>query len=88
MTKISLQTDEELENTKFVETNPSCFFWKFICNNDDYAGEIDTCFDGTESLWLDKFSVSGYFLFIICARMDQPYKALVIPQNKATRISD
>ncbi len=61
MTKISLQTDEELENTKFVELNPSLFFWKFICKNEHDEKEISNCFQDTESLWLDKFSVSGYF---------------------------
>jgi hypothetical protein len=61
MTKISLQTDEELKNTKFVELNPSLFFWKFICTSENNDIEISNCFNGTESLWLDKFSVSGYF---------------------------
>ena len=85
MTKISLQTDEELENTKFVETNPSLFFWKFICNNDDYAGEIDTCFDGTESLWLDKFSVSGYFFSSFVHAWINHIKALVIPPEQGDK---
>ena len=82
MTKISLQTDEELENTKFVETNPSLFFWKFICSNDDYAGEIETCFDGTESLWLDKFSVSGYFYSSFVHAWINHINALVIPSEQ------
>ena len=85
MTKISLQTDEELENTKFVETNPSLFFWKFICNNDEYAGEIATCFDGTESLWLDKFSVSGYFYSSFVHAWITHIKALVIPPEQGDK---